>query len=337
VWSTDPSILDQEIIVNGAAHRVIGVMPAGFFPTRNDASRNERDPQVFLPLHWTPATKYSRTEWGNRVYARVKPGLTLQQVQAEMDLVASQIHATHPEDSWQAMVVPLADYLFGQHEQVFVLLLAAVGLVLFIACANVANLLLASALERRSEFAVRAALGASRAAILRQVLMESMVIAGVGGLAGVALSPVLIGPTLTLLPAASTLPRLDQVRLDSGVLLFTLILSTGCGLVFGMVPAIRAGRGSLALALSARGRGTSTGKREGYLSDGLVIVELALSLVLLVGGGLLTRVFLKLLHIDPDGTLRLMIFANSADISAMMATLPDKPYVPSVELPSKFP
>jgi putative ABC transport system permease protein len=123
--------------------------------------------------------------------------------------------------------------------------------------------------------------------------MESLVIAGVGGLAGAALSPLLIGPTLALLPAASTLPRLDQVRLDPGVLLFTLILSVGCGLLFGMVPAIRAGRGSLALALSARSRGRSSGKREGYLSDGLVIVELALSLVLLVGSGLVTRAFLK--------------------------------------------
>ena len=298
-YNADPSILDREIIVNGAAHRVIGVMPAGFFPTHNDTARGERDPQVFLPLRWSPATKYSRTEWGNRVYARVKPGLTLQQVQAEMDRVAAQIRAAHPEDSWQAMVVPLADYLFGQHEHVFVLLLAAVGLVLFIACANVSNLLLARALERQGEFAVRAALGAGRVAILRQVLMESLVIAGVGGLAGVALSPLLIGPTLALLPAASMLPRLDQVRLDPGVLLFTLILSIACGLLFGMVPAIRAGRGSLAFALSARGRGASIGKREGHLSNGLVIIELALSMVLLVGGGLLTRAFLKLLHTDP--------------------------------------
>lgn len=181
----------------------------------------------------------------------------------------------------------------------FVLLLVAVGLVLLIACANVENLLLARALERQREFAVRSALGASRAAILRQVLVESLVIAGAGGLVGMALIPLLTRPALALLPAVSRIPRLDQVQLDPGILLFTLLVSIIAGLLFGVAPAIRAARGDLSVALKTGGRGSSLGRREGWHSDALVVAEVAFSLVLLVGGGLLTRTFLKLLHSDP--------------------------------------
>ncbi|HEX2714269.1 MAG TPA: FtsX-like permease family protein, partial [Candidatus Acidoferrales bacterium] len=228
-----------------------------------------------------------------------KPGVTLQQAQAEMDRVDAGLNVLHPNHKARAVVVPLDGYLFGHHERMFLLLLAAVGLVLLIACANVANLLLARALERQHEFAVRAALGASRAAILRQVLVESLIIAAVGGLAGLAISPLLIRPAVALLPVASKIPRLDQVRLDPAVLLFSLIISIGCGLLFGVVPATRAGRGDLSFALNSRGRGSSVGRREGRLSDALVVAEVAFSLVLLVSGGLLTRGFLKLLHSDP--------------------------------------
>jgi len=293
-YNADPSILGRDIVLDNAAYRVVGVMPPGFLPTRS-----ERDPQLFIPMRWDPATKHNRELWGNFVYCRLKPGVTLQQAQAEMDRVDAQLGAVHPKDKARAVVVPLDGYLFGHHKRMFLLLLAAVGLVLLIACANVANLLLARALERQHEFAVRAALGASRAAILRQVLVESLIIAAAGGLAGLAISPLLIRPALALLPVASKIPRLDQVRLDPFVLLFTLIISIGGGLLFGVVPAIRAGRGDLSFALNSRGRGSSGGRREGRLSDTLVVVEVAFSLVLLVSGGLLTRGFLKLLHSDP--------------------------------------
>jgi predicted permease len=293
-YNADPSIVGREIVVDGAAHRVVGVMPPGFLPT---AFGN--DPQFWIPLRWEPAIKYSFVLWGYSVYARLKEGLTLEQAQSEIEAVATRMRSAHPRDyDAGAIVAPLNGYLFGNHERLFALLLVAVGLVLLIACANVANLLLARALGRQQEFAVRAALGASRLAILRQMLVESLVIAIAGGLLGAALSPLLMRPALVLLPAGN-LPRLDQVRIDTGVLMFTMLISIFAGLLFGVVPAIRAGGGDLSVTLKAGGRGSSLARSERRLSDALMVAEIAFSLVLLVGAGLLTRAFVKLLHTDP--------------------------------------
>jgi predicted permease len=164
-YGADPSVVGREIVLDGAAYRVVGVMPPGFLPTRW-----ERDPKLWLPLNWDPATKYSRTAWGNLVYARLKTGVTRRQAQAEMDSVDRQMRIVYPEESADWVVVPLDEYLFGHHKRMFKLLLTAAALLLLIACANVANLLLARALQRRREFALRSALGASRAAILQQML-----------------------------------------------------------------------------------------------------------------------------------------------------------------------
>jgi putative ABC transport system permease protein len=293
-FNADPSIVGREITLDGAATRVAGIMPRGFLPTRYD-----RDPLLWLPLRWTPATRYSRDLWGHFVYGRLKDGVTLQQAQAEMSAIAARSHAANPESPSGAVVVPLDGYLFGHHERLFFILLAAVGLVLLIACANVANLLLARAVERQREFAVRSALGASRAAILRQVLKESLAIAAAGGVLGAVLSPLLIRPTLALVPSASKIPRLDQVHIDVGVLMFTIIITILAGLLFGAGPALRSGRGDLSDALKGNGRGSSLAKGDRRLGDALIVAEVALSLVLLSGGGLLMRSFLKLLHEDP--------------------------------------
>jgi putative ABC transport system permease protein len=293
-FNADPSVLGREITLDGAATRVVGIMPRGFLPTRYD-----RDPQLWIPLRWTPATRHSRDLWGHFVYARLKDGVPLQQAQAEMSTIAARSHSANPESPSGAVVVPLDGYLFGHHERLFLILLSAVGLVLLIACANVANLLLARAVERQREFAVRSALGASRAAILRQVLRESLVMAGAGGILGAALSPLLIRPILALVPTGSKIPRLDQVHIDAGVLVFTIIVSIAAGLLFGVGPALRAGRGDLSEALRGGGRGSSLGKGDRRIGDALIVSEVALSLVLLSGGGLLMRAFLKLLYEDP--------------------------------------
>jgi putative ABC transport system permease protein len=293
-YNADPSIIGREIVFDGAARQVVGVMPAGVLPVRYGSA-----PQFWIPLSWEPANKYSFVDWGFTVYARLKDGVTLAQAQSEVDGVTAHMRTVHPSDfEGGAIVAPLNAYLFGNHERFFALLLAAVGLVLLIACANVANLMLARALERHREFAVRAALGASRVAILRQVLVESLVIAIAGGLLGAALSPLLMRPALALLPP-DNVPRLDQVQIDTGVLMFTMLISIFAGLLFGVVPAIRAGRGDLSLTLRAGGRGSSLARSERRLSDALMVAEIAFSLVLLVGAGLLTRTFLKLLRTDP--------------------------------------
>jgi predicted permease len=293
-YNADPGIIGREIVLNGASNRVVGVMPPGFLPTISG-----NDPQYWVPLRWDPATKYSFVVWGFAVYARLKDGVTLAQATAEMEGVTAHMRAAHPNDyGLRAAIAPLDQYLFASHERLFALLLVAVGLVLLIACANVANLLLARAFERQREFAVRSALGASRVTILRQVLSESLVIALIGGLLGAALSPLLTRPALALLPPGN-LPRLDRVEIDGNVLVFTTLISVLAGLLFGVFPAIRAGRGDLSLALRTGGRGSSLGKRERWLSDVLIVAEIAFSLVLLVGGGLLAQTFLKLIRTDP--------------------------------------
>jgi putative ABC transport system permease protein len=294
-YNADPSIIGRDVTIDGAAQRVIGVMPAGFYPSRWS------DPQLWKPLRWNPETKNSRVLWGHIVYARVRDGVALSEAQAEMDLVTSHIRAAHPDDydRMTALVAPVAGYTFGHQERLFWLLLGAVALVLLIACANIANLMLARSLERSREFSVRAALGASRAAIVRLVLGESLVLAAIGGVLGVVVSPMLIRPTLALLPAASRIPRLDQVRVDNEVLLYTLTLSMLAGLLFGIAPGLQAARGDLSLGMREGGRGSSVGRHERRLTDALVVSEVALSLVLLVGAGLLVQAFFKLLHDDP--------------------------------------
>jgi putative ABC transport system permease protein len=273
---------------------VVGVMPPGFLPTAYGD-----DPQLWIPLHWEPIAKRSFVLWGYIVYARLKHGVSFTQAQADLDVVATRMRAAHPRDfGGGAIIAPLEAYLFGGHDRLFALLLGAVALVLFIACANVANLMLARAFERQREFAVRSALGASRGAILRQVLTESWVIAIAAGMLGAALSAVLVRPVLALLPPGN-LPRLDQVRIDPGVLGFTILIAILSGVLFGIVPAVCAGRGDLSLDLRAGGRGSSSSRNQRRLSDTLMIAEIALCLVLLCAAGLLTRAFFKFLETDP--------------------------------------
>jgi predicted permease len=293
-YKADPAIIGREIILDGLSHRVVGVMPPGFLPTAYGD-----DPQLWIPLHWNPVAKRSFVLWGYIIYARLKDGVTFAQAQTDLDVVATHMRAAHPRDfGGGAIVAPLEAYLFGGHDRLFTLLLAAVGLVLFITCANVANLMLARAFERQREFAVRSALGASRSAILGQVLTESLVIAIAAGILGAALSAVLARPALALLPAGN-LPRLDQVRIDPGVLVFTMLISILSGVLFGIVPAVCAGRGDLSLTLRAGGRGSSSSRNERRLSDALMVAEIAFSLVLLCAAGLLARAFFKFLETDP--------------------------------------
>ena len=294
-YGADVSIVGRDIVIDGGATRVIGIMPPGFYPSRWN------DPQLWQPLRWDPATKYSRALWGHITYARLKDGVTLEQAQAEMNLVTARIRDQHPEDydHMSAVVAPVAGYMVGNYERLFWLLLGAVALVLLIACANIANLMLARSLEREREFAVRTALGASRWAILKLVLSESLVLSGMGGVLGALISPLLARFALALLPGASRIPRLDQVHLDGSVLFFTASISILAGLLSGIAPGLRAARGDLSNGMKDGGKGSSMGRKERRFTDALVVAEVALSLVLLLGAGLLVQAFRKLLHDDP--------------------------------------
>ncbi|MGH7868500.1 MAG: ABC transporter permease, partial [Candidatus Dormibacteraceae bacterium] len=232
------------------------------------------------------------------VIARLKPNVTAGQAQAEMSMIVSALNKQYPENKARGMkVTPELNELVGDVSTPLLVLLAAVGCVLLIACANVANLLLARATTRKKEMAVRAALGASRSRVIRQVLTESMLLASLGGALGVLIAVWGIQLLKHLVP--QNIPRIAQIGLDGQVLAFTLILSLLTGVIFGLAPALESSKSSLVESLKEGGREPSGGERHGRLGNFLVAGEVAIALWLLVGAGLLIRSFLRLENVEP--------------------------------------
>ena len=299
LWKTqyggDPGIIGKTISLDNGAYSVVGVMPEGFYPTRWES------PMLWLPLAMDPAVKQSRVLWKLFTFARLKTGVSFEHAQREMDVISDRLTAAYPADydNMSAVLTPVTGYLFSEYEKLFHMLLASVGLVLLIACANVASLLLARSMEREREFSVRAALGASRAQLVRQILTESLLLSGAGGLLGTALAFASIHPILALLPATNSVPRIQEVSLDWHVLIFTLGLSMVTGILFGSVPALRASRPDLNASLKEGGRTGSSGAAAKRAGDLLVVSEIAVSLVLLVAAGLLIRSLLQLVRSNP--------------------------------------
>jgi len=299
LWETrfggDPGIVGKTITLDNAAHTVLGVMPRGFYPTRWE------DPYLWLPLNMDPAVKQSRVLWKLFTFARLKPGVTFDQAQREMEVISDRLTAAYPEhyDNMNAVLTPVTGYLFSQFEKLFYTLLGAVGLVLLIACADVAALLVARSTERHRELAVRAALGASRGRLVWLVLTESLILSLGGAALGTALAFGFVRPVTSLLPAASRVPRIEEVALDWHVLAFTLGISLLAGLLFGILPALRASRPNLNESLKEAGRSGSAGAAAKRAGDILIVGEVAVSLVLLAGAGLLIRSFVQLLRTDP--------------------------------------
>ena len=294
-FGEDPRIVGKSILLDNAAHTVAGVMPEGFYPTRWET------PKLWLPLSLGPADQQSRVLWRLFTFARLKPGVSFDRAQQEMDLISEHLSAAYPKsyDNMGAVLTPVTGFLFSQYERLFYILLGAVALVLLIACANVANLLLAQATQRDREFCLRAALGASRGRLISQVLTEGLVLSGAGGALGIALAIVSIRPLILLLPASSRVPRIASAHVDWTVLVFTLGVAMLAGLLFGLIPAFRASRPNLNDALKERGRSGSAGRAAKRIGDLLVIAEMAVSVVLLVAAGLLIRSFLTLMRSDP--------------------------------------
>jgi putative ABC transport system permease protein len=289
-FGSDPHIVGREIRMNGELYTIIGVRPAGP-PDRGDVKLSV--PLVFKPdqinhdFHWLV------------VFARMKPGVTLAQANADMAAVTGHIASVYPKSNkgWSATVEPLKnDFLDRDVRAALWLLLGAVGFVLLIACANVANLLMARATTRQKEVAVRSSLGASRQRLFSQFLAESLALASVGGALGIALAWALLKAIMALMPPF-TLPTEADVRLNVPVLLFTVAATMLAGVLFGSVPAWQAARMNLNEVLKEGGRSAHSAGRHG-LRRSLVIVEFALALSLLAGGGLAIHSLWNVAHVD---------------------------------------
>ena len=289
-------IVGQSISLNGTAYTVIGVLPANFYYTGNNFGRV---PEIFLPLgQWTDKTFLDRrVGMGMDAMGRLKPGVTLAQARADMDGVAQNLARAYPDaDKNSGITVhSLKQDMTGDVASLLYILLGAVGFVLLIACVNIANLLLARSTGRTREFAIRAALGAGRARMIRQLLTESVLLSVSGGLIGLILAAWGTRAAIAILPQA--LPRANNVGLDARVLIFTLGVSLLAGILFGLAPALKTSQRNLADTLKEGGRGSSGARHR--LQGIFVIAETGLALILLVGAGLMIRSLVSLWNVNP--------------------------------------
>ena len=306
-FGSDPGVIGQSLVLNDKSFTIVGVMATDFalnkevMPTVNGIQKAE----VLLPLPLADSDRADRGHEDYNIFARLKPGVTAAQAQAEMDGLAEQMKqqypAAYPKDGGLTLsVVPLLSQVVGDIRLALLVLFGAVGFVLLIACANVANLLLARASVRQKEIAIRAAVGASRWRLLRQLLTESVLLALAGGLLGLLMAVVTV-KVLRVLGAAS-IPRLNEVGIDGRVLAFTFLVSLATGVVFGLVPAWRTSQVDLNEALKDGGRrstGGPTGRGPWHIRNLLVVAEVALSLVLLIGAGLLIRSYQRIANASP--------------------------------------
>jgi putative ABC transport system permease protein len=300
IWGSDPSVVGQTIELNGAPVTVVGIVQDGFSPP--EALVGDQV-DIWRPLDWSSRALSDNTSYTLNVAARLAPGVTLEAAQAEADAVSARMASVHRNyrnrDGTPELhaVQPLADATVRGVGALLRLLLGAVGLLLLVACANVGHLFLARGLGRTREMAVRRAMGASTLGLTTQLLGESLVVAMLGGLAGAALAWVGIRAFVAMNPQA--LPRQASVAMDPRVLGFAIALSVLTSLVFGLVPALRAVRGDPADELRGAGRTATSGRGASWLRSGLVVAEMALSLVLTAGAGLLLRSFLAVRAVDP--------------------------------------
>ena len=306
------------LTLNGVAYTIVGVIPANF----RYHSGNFHNSDVYVPIgQWNDSTfRDRRAGMGMDAVGRLKPGVTLEQAKADVDGVAQHLAEAYPEaDKGQSIaLIPLKQDFVGDIRPFLLVLLAAVGFVLLIACVNVANLLLARSTGRTREFAIRAALGASHLRVIRQLLTESVLLACAGGGLGLLLATWGTQAAIRVLPEA--LPRAEEISLDAHVLLFTLGASVLTGILFGLAPALKTFQTDLQEALKEGGRGVS-GERHRTQSV-FVVVEMALALVLLVGAGLMLRSLAKLWSVNPGfDPHNVVVF--SVSYPATMGATPD--------------
>ncbi|HEV7890005.1 MAG TPA: ABC transporter permease [Pyrinomonadaceae bacterium] len=313
-------VVGKNVTLNGEPYTVVGVMP----PTFNLGSEfggGGQTPDLWAPMTFRPEQLAAATGWGSEylnVVARMKPGVSIEQAQAEMDTIAAIVGKEFlemDEGSWGLLLTPLDEFVVGRIRTALWILLGAVLFVLLIACANVANLMLARSAVRQKEIAVRAALGASRWRVVRQLLTESVLLSLVGG--GLGLLIAMWGVDLLLKLNGTRIPRAAEIGLDSRVMLFTLGVSVLTGIVFGLAPAFQTSDVNLHDTLKEGGRSGKTAVRRG-VRNALVIAEMSFAVILLVGAGLLVRSFVELQQVSPGFEPR--------GVLAMTITLPANKY-----------
>ncbi|HSF22798.1 MAG TPA: ABC transporter permease [Blastocatellia bacterium] len=291
-FGSDPEIAGKTVKLNDKTYTIVGVMAADFiFPNRES--------EVWVPLMLSPEDANNRGGHSLRVIARLRPAVTLQQARTEMDSIAAQLEQQYPTPNTGhgANVFPLYEEVVADVRPALLILLGAVAFVLLIACANVANLLFARSAARTREIAIRAALGARRSRIVRQLLTESVLLAVTGGIFGVLLA--LWGLDLLLAVGGDSIPRVKEIKLDVWALGFSLLISIATGLIFGLVPALQSSKPDLNDALKEGSRSAGGSIRRNKTRSLFVIAEVAICLVLLIGAGLMIKSFARLLNVSP--------------------------------------
>ena len=292
-FASDPNVVGRKLTLNNRPVTVVGVLPASFDFASVFAPGTPID--IFVPWPLTDKTKPT----GNtmKIIGRLKPGATVQGAQAEFTMLGKQLESQHPErNPIIPRLIPLEQHVSGPVSPALFVLACAVGVVMLIVCANLSNLQLARLGTRQKEMAMRAALGAGRSRLLRQMLTESVALSCCGAVLGLVLA---VAGTRELAHLhAFNIPLLESVRIDGSALLFTLLAAVASGVLFGLLPALRVTVLALREGMQDGSRGSSGGKRHAWVRDGLVVSELAFACMLLVGAGLLIRSFLRVLDVN---------------------------------------
>jgi putative ABC transport system permease protein len=308
VFGAEANLVGSSIDLDKRSFTVVGIMPAAFrFPQLTESE------QLWIPVVQDPIFSSWLPRRGGhwlRVVGRLKPGVSIEQAQAELDTIGARLAKEFPaeNDGWAVRMSPLRELFVGKVKSALLVLLAAVGLVLLIACANIANLLLTRATSRAREMAVRSTLGAGRARILRQLLSETAVLGLLGGAMGIALAYWGVRALSALLPAS--VPQVNAIRVDTFVLGFALLLSLGASCAFGLAPAVFAANSNLQASLREGGRRSGESRNRRRARNCLAAGEIALAMVLLVAAGLLLRSFAKLTAVSPGFDARHIVMAD---------------------------